>query len=654
MSEISLILPDGSVKKVDKGSTLLDVARSIGPGLARDAVGGNLDGQPLGLGDALQYGGHLRIVTFDDEDGQEIYRHSAAHILAQAVKRLYEDVKLGIGPAVEDGFYYDFDLPHQLTPEDLPAIEEEMKSIVEEDLPIESIDYEREEALERFREMDEHYKVELIEQMDDEIISCYRQGEFLDLCRGPHLPSTGQVGAFSLLSVAGAYWRGDETRPQMQRIYGTAFERDKDLQEHLERLEEARQRDHRRLGRDLDLYSTHEEGGTGLIYWHPRGALVREIIEDFWRTVHRDRGYEIVYTPHIAKKDLWETSGHLDTFWEEMYPPMDVEGTEYLLKPMNCPFHILMYKTDTRSYRDLPLRWAELGTVYRYERSGALHGLLRVRGLTQDDAHIFCRADQVEEEIIGVVRLAEYMLNSFGYHEYRIMLSTRAEEDPDDKYIGDPEVWEKSQEALRNVLERMGIDYREDPGEAKFYGPAIDIDVFDALGRGWQGPTIQLDFNLPERFDMTYVDEEGEQQRPVMIHRTVLGAMERFFGGLIEHYRGAFPTWLAPVQVVVIPITDDHAEYAESVARDLRARDVRVEVDDRNEKVGYKIRAAEMDRVPYMLVVGGREVENETVSVRTREEGDIGPASLAEFRENLLADIRERGMRGVGWDHART
>jgi len=648
VSDISVILPDGSVKKVEKGSTVLDVARSIGPGLARDAIGGYLDGRPMGLSEALEYGGHMRILTFADEEGQEIYRHTVAHIMAQAVKRLCDDVKLGIGPAIEDGFYYDFDLPETITPEDLPDIEQQMHTIIDEDLSIECVTYERDEALERFRDMGETYKVELIEDMDDDVISCYRQGEFIDLCRGPHLPSTGRVRALSLLSVAGAYWRGDETRPQMQRIYGTAFEQEKDLKEHVERIEEARQRDHRRLGRDLDLYSTHEEGGAGLIYWHPRGSVVREIIEDFWRSVHRDRGYDIVYTPHIAKKDLWRRSGHLDTFWEDMYPSMDVEGTEYLLKPMNCPFHILMYKTDTRSYRDLPLRWAELGTVYRYERSGALHGLLRVRGLTQDDAHIFCRPDQVEEEIIGVVRLAEYMLNSFGYHKYEIKLSTRAEEDPEEKYIGEPEVWEMSQNALRNVLERMGVDYLEDPGEAKFYGPAIDIDVFDALGRGWQGPTVQLDFNLPERFDMTYVDEEGEHQRPVMIHRTVLGAMERFFGGLVEHYRGAFPTWLAPVQVVIIPITDDHSEYAESVARDLRARDVRVEVDDRNEKVGYKIRAAEIDRVPYMLVVGAREVEDETVSLRTREEGDLGPTSVQQFTDDLLTDIRERGMRRLG------
>ncbi|MFO8060676.1 MAG: threonine--tRNA ligase [Bacillota bacterium] len=642
--DISIILPDGSVKQYQSGTTVGQIAASIGAGLARDALGGKLDGRSVGLSEPLEHGGHLRILTFADGEGRAILRHSVAHVLAQAVKRLLGEVQLGIGPAIEDGFYYDFDLADALTSDDLPRIEEEMRSIVAEDLPFEREVLSREEALALFRDMNEPYKVELIEEMpEDEQISCYRQGEFVDLCRGPHLPSTGRLRAFRLLSVAGAYWRGDETRPQLQRVYGTAFDKQSDLEDHLHHIEEARRRDHRRLGRELELYSTHEEGGAGLIYWHPRGAVVREVIEDFWRTTHRERGYDIVYTPHIAKKELWAKSGHLETFRDDMFNPIEVDSSEYLLKPMNCPFHILMYQAETRSYRDLPMRWAEMGTVYRYERSGVLHGLLRVRGFTQDDAHIFCRPDQVEEEIIGVVRLAQYMLTSFGYSQYEVALSTRGEADPD-KYIGHDDAWEKAETALAHALQRIGLEYTEEPGEAKFYGPAIDIKMLDALGRGWQGPTIQLDFNLPERFDLGYVGSDGEVHRPVMIHRTVLGSMERFFGGLVEHYAGAFPTWLAPVQVVLLPITDDHSPYARQVASDLAAHGVRVHVDDRNEKVGYKIRAAEMQKTPYMLVVGDREVGDETVSVRTREQGDLGPRPYAEFIEAILRDIEERSL----------
>ena len=640
--DINIILPDGSVKQFASGTTVGQIAMSIGPGLARDALGGKLDGDLVGLSEPLEHGGHLRILTFSDEEGRAILRHSMSHVLAKAVKRLFDDVQLGIGPAIDDGFYYDFDLPDTLTSDDLPGIEEEMKSIIAEDLPFEGDVFPREEALEMFRGMNELYKVELIEEMpEDEPITCYRLGEFIDLCRGPHVPSTGRLRAFRLLSVAGAYWRGDENRPQLQRIYGTAFDSQSDLDAHLHHISEARRRDHRRLGRELELYSTHSEGGAGLIYWHPRGAVVREQIEEFWRTTHRDRGYDIVYSPHIAKKELWATSGHLETFRDDMFNPIEADNSEYLLKPMNCPFHILMYQVQSRSYRDLPMRWAEMGTVYRYERSGVLHGLLRVRGFTQDDAHIFCRPEQVEEEIIGVVRLAQYMLTSFGYTEYEVALSTRGEADPD-KYIGGDDAWEKAESALAGALKRIGLKHTVEPGEAKFYGPAIDIKMLDALGRGWQGPTIQLDFNLPERFGLGYVGSDGEVHQPVMIHRTVLGSMERFFGGLVEHYAGAFPTWLAPTQVVVLPITDDHVDYARELSGDLAAHDVRVHVDDRNEKVGYKIRAAEMQKTPYMLVVGDREVDDETVSVRTRQQGDLGPRPYVEFREMILRDISER------------
>ncbi len=637
---INIILPDGSVKKFAPGTTVQEVAESIGARLAKAAVGGRFDGVEVGLDYPLEHGGHLRILTFDDEEGRDIYRHTASHIMAHAVKSLYPDAKLGIGPAIEDGFYYDFDMPQALSEEDLGQIEEEMVRIIDEDLPITCRHLSREEALQLFGELDEPYKQELIHEFEDEPISCYEQDGFIDVCRGPHLPSTGRVRAFKLLSVAGAYWRGNEHGPQLQRIYGTAFDKESDLNAYLHRLEESKRRDHRRLGRALDLFSIHPEGGPGLIYWHPKGAVIREEIEKFWRTAHRDRGYDLVYSPHIAKKELWATSGHLQTFQENMFSPMEVEGGEYILKPMNCPFHILMYKSQTRSYRDLPMRWAELGTVYRYERSGVLHGLLRVRGFTQDDAHIFCRDDQVETEIIDVVRMAQYMMHVFGYENYEIALSVHDPDTPE-KYIGDVAVWQEAEDKLARALQRIGVDYITDVGEAKFYGPAIDIKMFDALGRGWQGPTIQLDFNLPERFDMEYIGEDGDAHRPVMIHRTVLGSMERFLGGLIEHYAGAFPTWLSPVQVVVIPISDAHRDYAEDVARDYRAHGIRVEVDDRNEKVGYKIRSAEVQRLPHMLVVGDREVADETVALRSRGEGERGVKPYRELREELLQEIAE-------------
>jgi threonyl-tRNA synthetase len=583
-------------------------------------------------------------LTFDDERARWALRHTASHVLAQAVKRLFPDVKLGIGPAIEEGFYYDFDVKRPFSPEDLEKIEAGMKRIVDENLPVTREEVDRESARRLFQEKGEPYKAELLEDLaEGEAISLYREGEFVDLCAGPHVPSTGYVKAFKLLSVAGAYWHGDEKLPMLQRIYGTAFMNQDDLKAYLDRLEEIKRRDHRRLAKDLDLFSLQEEGGPGLVYWHPKGSVIRETIEDFWRKEHRRRGYDIVYSPHIAKLDLWKTSGHWSWYRESMYGPMVVEDVEYLLKPMNCPFHILMYKNGTRSYRDLPIRTGELGTVYRYERSGVLHGALRVRGFTQDDAHLFVRPDQLEDELVGVLDLTQSMMETFGYREYECMLSVR---DPENKakYVGDDEVWELAQKALEAAMKRKGLPYRVEPGEAKFYGPAIDIKIKDALGRMWQGPTIQVDFNLPERFDVNYVGEDGARHRPVIIHRTVLGSMERFVAGLVEHYAGAFPLWLAPVQVEVIPVSERQAEYAKKVADMLRGSDLRVLCDVGPEKMGYKIRQAQMQKIPYMLVVGGREEEGGTVSVRHRSLGDLGSFSLSDFIAKAAEEARSRSL----------
>lgn len=642
MEKIKLRFPDGTEREYPKGVKGSEVVADLGAGLARAALAMSFNGRVLDLTRPLLEDGEIRFLTARDPEGREVLRHSASHILAQAVQHLFPGVKLGIGPAIEEGFYYDFDVPQPFTPEDLTRLEEEMKKIVAADYPFLREEISREEALRLFADRGEKYKVELIVDLPPDVpISVYRQGDFLDLCAGPHLPSTGRLKHFKLLSVAGAYWRGDEKRPMLQRIYGTAYGEKAELEEHLQRLEEAKRRDHRRLGRELDLFSLQEEAGPGLVFWHPKGGLVRQLIEDFWRAEHRRRGYEIVYTPHIAKLDLWKISGHWSWYKENMYSPISIDEVEYLLKPMNCPFHILMYKSATRSYRDLPLRWGELGTVYRYERSGVLHGLLRVRGFTQDDAHLFVRPDQLEDELVGVLDLAQFMMKSFGYQNYELMLSVR---DPQNKakYIGDDAVWEMAEKALIGALEKKGLPYQIGEGEAKFYGPAIDITLKDALGRGWQGPTIQVDFNLPERFDLTYVGEDGQPHRPVMIHRTVLGSMERFMGGLIEHYAGAFPLWLAPVQVRVLPITERHHDYAYQVGARLKEAGLRVEVDARNEKVGYKIRQAEVEKVPYMLVVGDKEREQGQVAVRQRQQGDLGPMDLEAFLARALAEVAEK------------
>jgi len=565
----------------------------------------------------------------------EKMRHSASHVMAEAVQSLFPDVKFGIGPIIEDGFYYDFDLPRSLTPEDLPIIEAKMAEIIAQDVPFSGEEVEKEEARQIF--IDQPYKLELIDEILDERMTIYRQGSFTDLCKGPHVGSTGEIKAFKLLSIAGAYWRGDEKRPMLQRIYGVAFETEEELASHLERLAEAAKRDHRRLGRELDLFSFHEEAGPGLVHWHPKGAVVRRIIEHFWIEEHLKRGYEIVYTPHIAKIDLWKRSGHWELYREHLYSPMDVEGQEYLIKPMNCPAHILMYKTKLRSYRELPLRWAELGTVYRYERSGVLHGLTRVRGFTQDDAHIFCRPDQLEDEVVGVMELALFMMHTFGFEQYEVLLSTRPE-----KYAGTIEIWEEATQTLKMALERLELPYRVDPGEGVFYGPKIDIRLKDALGRAWQGPTTQVDFNLPQRFEVNYIGMDGVEHPVVMVHRTVLGSMERFLGCLLEHYAGAFPVWLAPVQAVVIPIADRHLDYALQVEAELKASGMRAQADARPERMNLKIRQAQLQKIPYMLVVGDKEIEGDTVSVRLRSGENLRGRSLEEFKAMAKAAIESK------------
>jgi threonyl-tRNA synthetase len=582
----------------------------------------------------------------------DIYRirHSSAHVMAQAVTEMFDpdEAKVAIGPPIAEGFYYDFDLPRSLTPEDLESIEERMREILAGNFEFKRKVLSADEARELFA--DQPYKIELIDGLDaggfDEYgepidekpeISVYTQDTFTDLCRGPHVENTGKVNpdAIKLLNVAGAYWRGDETRPMLQRIYGTAWESADDLEQYLWRLEEAKKRDHRRVGKDLDLYSVNEAVGPGLILWHPKGGMVRKLAEDFCRDEHEKGGYDFVYSPHIGKASLWETSGHLDWYQEAMYSPLDIDGQQYYLKPMNCPFHVQIFNSRTRSYRELPLRFAEWGTVYRYERSGVLHGLLRVRGFTQDDAHIFCRPDQMPEEIDRVLNFSLNILRAFGFENFQAYLSTRNPE----KAAGDPEDWEAPTEALRQSLEREGVPYVIDEGEAVFYGPKIDIKVKDALGREWQLSTIQFDFILPERFDLAYVGEDGEEHRPYMIHRALLGSMERFMGVLIEHHAGAFPVWLAPVQAVLIPIADRHAEYAREVAATMKEAGVRVEVDDRGERMNAKIRDAQMQKVPYMLVIGDREVEAGAVSVRLRSEEDLGSMQIDPLIERIQAEV---------------
>ena len=568
----------------------------------------------------------------------ETLRHSCAHLMAQAVQELFPGTQVTIGPVIDDGFYYDFSRDKAFVPEDLEKIESRMKEIAAKDLKIVRTEIPREEAKKKFSDMGEKFKVEIIDSIDsDEPISIYSQGDFSDLCRGPHVDSTKQIKAFKLLHTSAAYWRGDERNPVLQRIYGTAWNTEKELRVYLKRLEEAKKRDHRKLGKELDLYSVSDEIGPGLILWHPKGARIRHLMEEFWKKEHFKNGYEMVISPHAAKIDLWKTSGHTEFYKENMFSNMDIEGREYVMKPMNCPFHIQIYKTKLKSYRDLPVRYAELGTVYRYERSGVLHGLLRVRGFTQDDAHLFCRPSQIEEEITKVLELIVYILQSFGFFEYKIYLSTKP-----DKYVGSDEGWETATQALENALNTKKLDFEVDPGEGVFYGPKIDIKIKDSIGRYWQVSTVQVDFNLPERFDISYIEEDGQRHQPIMLHRALMGSLERFFGCLIEHYAGAFPLWLAPVQVILLPITDKHAGYADKLAQRFEELDIRVEKDLRNEKIGFKIREAQIQKVPYMVVLGDKEVDSQTLAVRKRRSKETRTLDFDSFLEELKSGIDSR------------
>jgi threonyl-tRNA synthetase len=559
--------------------------------------------------------------------------------MAHAVQDIFPEAKFGVGPAIDAGFYYDIDINTQLSEDHLKLIEDKMVELSKTDTRFEREELSQKDAIEYFKKKGDQYKVELLSEMDEskEKISIYKEGSFTDLCRGPHLPNPGKIKFVKLLNISGSYWRGDEKNKQLQRIYGITFPKKKMLDEYLFMLEEAKKRDHRKLGKALDLFSVHEEAGAGLIYWHPKGARIRSEVEDFWRKAHLENGYELLYSPHMGKSWLWETSGHLGFYKESMYSGMKVDEQDYYIKPMNCPFHIMIYQTHLRSYRDLPLRWAELGTVYRYEKSGALHGLLRVRGFTQDDAHIFCTGDQIESEIIEVIRFAKYVLGSFGFTEMNYYLSTMPE-----KAVGEAELWHKAEDSLKKALEKENLSYQVDEGGGAFYGPKIDIKIKDALGREWQLSTIQFDFNLPERFGMTYIGEDGKEHRPFMVHRALLGSIERFFGILIEHYAGEFPLWLAPIQVAIIPVSQNYIEYAKQVADVLKKQGIRYEVDERNEKIGYKIRDWEMNKVSYMLIVGEKEKEANAVSVRKHKEGDKGSLALSEFIDKIVSEIKNK------------
>ncbi|MFC1568083.1 threonine--tRNA ligase [Candidatus Margulisiibacteriota bacterium] len=565
----------------------------------------------------------------------ETLRHSASHIMAQAVIELFPGVKLGIGPSIESGFYYDFDMPEQITPEDLPKIEKKMKEIIKANQKFERIEMSKDEAIKLMEERGEKYKIELLHEIEGDKVTLYKNDDFIDLCRGPHVRYTKEIKAFKLLSVAGAYWHGIETNPMMQRIYGTAWASKEDLEKYLMNLEEAKKRDHRKLGKELDLFSFHEEAGAGFVYYHPKGAVIRNVIEDFLKQENLKRGYELVYIPHIAKVDLWNTSGHTNYYRENMYF-MQIDEQDYVIKPMNCPGHIIIYKRKTNSYRDLPVRYFELGTVYRYEKSGVLHGLLRVRGFTQDDAHIFCRLDQLEGEIIAVLEFIDYVMKVFKF-EYVVNLSTRPE-----KFAGTVDNWDTATEILQRALQDRNVPFEVDPGAGVFYGPKIDIKLKDALGRVWQGPTVQVDFNLPERFCLNYTAADGTKKTPVMVHRAILGSIERFVGALIEHYSGAFPAWLAPVQVKVMPIADRHNPYAEKVAATLRQKGFRIELDLRREKIGAKIRDAQLQKVPYMIILGDKEEKDESISLRSRAKGDLGVKKLTEFTAELAKEIDSR------------
>src|SRR5256885_2066 len=640
---IQIKLPDGSTKEVPKGTTALDVAKSISPRLADAALVAKTNGDLIDLTRPLDRDAELRILTEKDPEALEVYRHSSAHLLAAAVLELFPETKLGHGPATDSGFFYDFYRPTPFTPDDLQKIEAKMQELVQQNIPYAREFLPRDQGLQQFKREGDFMKCHFIEQFTqpDEKISIYKTGKFIDFCRGPHIPSTGKIKAFKLTNIAGAYWLGDEKNPQLQRIYGTSFFSKKDLDEHLKQIEEQKKRDHRVLGKQLDLFSIQELAGPGLIFWHPKGGIIRKTMEDWMRDEYIKRGYSLVYTPHVARIDLWKTSGHEGYYSQNMFTPMELDDADYRLKPMNCPFHILIYKDSLHSYRDLPVRLGELGTVYRYERSGVLHGLLRVRGFTQDDAHIFCTPGQIESEIDGCLDFALAVLQAFGFKDYHAELSIWDVKDRK-SYSGTDENWAIAIGALENTLKRRDISYKTMPGEAVFYGPKIDIKLVDAIGRPWQLSTVQFDFTLPERFGLVYVGEDGKHHQPLMVHRALYGSIERFFGVLIEHYAGAFPVWLSPVQVALIPISERHHSYAEQVAGQLRAAGVRVQVDSRNEKMNAKIREHTLQKVPFLLVVGDKEAESGKVSVRTRGKGDEGQVETADFVKRISRLIEEK------------
>jgi threonyl-tRNA synthetase len=637
---VEVILPGGAVRAFPRGTLLSQIAASLDADLAKRAIAAFVDGIARDIYLPLDRSARVEFLTPDSPGALEIFRHTTSHLLANAVKDLFPEVKIGIGPATEEGFFYDFERAEPFTPEDLERIEARMREIKSKDFPIRRVEQPKQEALAYFRSLGDNLKVELVDEKGGPVVSCYGQNNFMDFCTGPHLPSTGRIGAFKLLSIAGAYWKGSEKNQQLQRIYGTAFATEEQLQERLRLLEEARKRDHRRLGPALDLFSVEESAGPGLIFWHPHGTIVRQVLEDFWKVEHRGRGYQLVTTPHIARDELWRMSGHLDFYKENMYT-FEIEESGYVIKPMNCPGHSLIYKSRLRSYRELPVRYAELGTVYRYERSGVLHGMMRVRGFTQDDAHIYCTRDQILDEIKGVLDLVIFFLKTFGYERYEVDLSVRDPSHPE-KYAGDDSGWTMAEDALTQALGSRGLTYTRREGEAVFYGPKIDVRMFDAIGRPWQGPTVQFDFNLPQRLGIHYVAPDGSQTPVVMVHRAIYGSLERFMGGLVEHYAGAFPLWLAPVQAAVLPITDRTREYGSRILGVLRAAGLRCALDDRNEKIGAKIREAQIKKVPYMLVAGDREERDATVAVRSRKDGDLGPMGVEAIRDRLVRMNAER------------
>ncbi|KPL01226.1 MAG: threonyl-tRNA synthetase [candidate division Zixibacteria bacterium SM23_73_3] len=640
--KVSVVLPDGSKKEYSAGMAISQILRDFNQALAKGALATFLNGRMVDLSEKVQEDSEIKIINFDSEEGKEIFWHSTSHVMAQAVQDLFPGVKLAIGPPIKGGFYYDFDTQKSFEPEDLARIELRMKEIVKQNHPFKRRELAKSEAEEIFRQKGENYKLEILSELEEDRVVLYQHDDFVDLCRGPHVPATGVIKNFKLLSIAGAYWKGSEKNPMLQRIYGISFATKDELDQYLKRMEEMKRRDHRVVGKELELFSISDEVGPGLVLWHPKGAMIRRIIEDFWVEEHQKHGYQLIYTPHVARLHLWERSGHTGFYQEYMYSPMQVEDEHYQLKPMNCPFHILIYKSKLRSYRDLPLKLAELGACYRYERSGVLQGLFRVRGFTMDDAHIFCKREQLEEEVIKLLDFSLSMLKTLSFEKYQIFLSTRP-----DKSIGEEKNWEKAQDALRLALEKQELEFEVDEGGGAFYGPKIDLKIEDVMGRPHQCTTIQFDFNIPERFDLSFVDSDGNFHRPIMIHRALLGSLERFFGVLIEHYGGAFPLWLSPVQVRVMPITDEQNSYSAEIESRLKEEGFRVERDDRNEKINYKIRKAEKEKIPYMFIVGKKEVQDKNVSVRRHKKGDLGRFDLDEIIQKLKEEVKNKTVQPV-------